>query len=75
MIDVTKPMTITVGELSTDERLELIGAIWDTLTQDPAVLAPSEAQRRELDRRLDEYEKDADRGSPWEDIKRRITGR
>jgi putative addiction module component (TIGR02574 family) len=75
MIDVTKPMTITVSELSTDERLELIGAIWDTLAQNPAVLAPSEAQKRELDRRLDEYEKDPDRGSSWEDVKRRIMGR
>jgi putative addiction module component (TIGR02574 family) len=72
MIDVTKP--ITVSELSTEQRLELIGVIWDSIAQDRSALEPTEAQKRELDRRLDAYEKDPERGSSWEDVKRRITG-
>jgi len=75
MIDVTKPITITVNELSTDERLELIGVIWDSMAKDRSLLEPTDAQKRELDRRIDAYEKDPERGSSWDDVKRRITGR
>lgn len=75
MIDVTKPITITVNELSADERIELIGAIWDSMSTEMIVREPTGALKEELDRRIDAYEKDPERGLPWEEVGARIESR
>jgi putative addiction module component (TIGR02574 family) len=61
-----------VLELPVSERLKLVEAIWDSIADAPEALELSEAQRAELDRRLEEYERNPSAGSPWSDVKARI---
>lgn len=73
-----------VLELSVSERLKLVEAIWDSIADGPeAPEAPdapealelSDAQRAELDRRLEEYERNPSAGSPWSEVKARVLKR
>ena len=59
-------------ELSVSERLKLVEAIWDSIADAPEALELSDAQRAELDRRLEEYERNPDAGSPWSQVKARV---
>lgn len=64
---------VDLEKLSAEERLALLARLWDSL--DPTDVPLTEAQRTELDRRLDDLEQDPDRGIPWEDVLRRIRER
>lgn len=64
-----------VLELPVAERLKLVEAIWDSIAEAPDALELSEAQRAELDRRLDDYEKNPNEGSPWPEVRARILKR
>lgn len=64
---------VNIAQLSAVERLALIEEIWDSLEQDDIPL--TDAQREEVDRRLDDLEKDPSRGIPWEDVIQRIRNR
>lgn len=64
---------LDVRALSAEERLSLIEQIWDSLEADDVPL--TEAQRAELDRRVEQMESDPVRGIPWEDVLDRIRGR
>ncbi len=68
-----KPIRLSdVLELPVEERLELVGDIWDSIAQAPDALELSEPQRAELDRRLEAYRRDPKAGSPWSEVKARI---
>ena len=68
---MAKP-NIDINELSPDERLELIKDLWDSLSSKPEVLALTDAQRDELDRRIDDMDQDETLGIPWQDVLKRI---
>jgi putative addiction module component (TIGR02574 family) len=71
-----KPIRLSdVLELPVTERLKLVEAIWDSIVETPEALQLTEAQRAELDRRLDEYERNPDAGSPWSEVRERILKR
>lgn len=59
-------------ELSAVERIQLVADLWDSIAAVPEAVPLSEAQKQELDRRLDAYHKNPDAGSPWELVKERI---
>ena len=63
-----------VLELSLPERIQLVEDIWDSIAAAPQPLPLTQAQRDELDRRLEDYRKNPEDGSPWEEVKRRILG-
>lgn len=68
-----KPIRLSdVLELPVEERLELVGNIWDSIAQVPDAVALTEAQRAELDRRLEAYRRNPKAGSPWAEVKARI---
>ena len=68
-----KPIRLSdVLELPVSERLELVGDIWDSIAQVPDRVELTEAQRIELDRRLEAYRRDPKAGSPWSEVKARI---
>ena len=70
-----KPIRLSdVLELPVEERLALVGDIWDSIAQVPNAVELTEAQRAELDRRLDAYRRDPKTGSPWIEVKARILG-
>jgi putative addiction module component (TIGR02574 family) len=64
---------IDVKQLSTAERLDLIEQIWDSLEAD--ALPVTDAQKAELDRRIEDMDRDGERGIPWREVLERIRGR
>ena len=68
-----KPIRISdVLDLPVSERIELVGDIWDSIAQVPDGIELTEAQRAELDRRLEAYRRDPKAGSPWAEVKARV---
>ena len=61
---------INIQDLSPEERLRLLEKIWDSLSDDDVPLTA--AQRAELDRRLDELDREGPTGIPWEEVLRRL---
>lgn len=64
---------IDIASLSPDQRLTLIGELWDSL--DPNEIPLTDAQKEELDRRLDDLEHDPSSGTPWQVAFERIRKR
>lgn len=61
--------------LSPIDRIELIGELWDSLSGELDTIPLSDAQRADLDRRLDAHADDPLAGDPWEVVRARIEGR
>lgn len=61
--------------LSIAERMELIGDLWDSMAEVPEAIALTEAQKTELDRRLDAHRHDPTAGAPWPVVRDRIAKR
>jgi putative addiction module component (TIGR02574 family) len=61
-------------QLPVEERIELAGAIWDTVTEnaDADVLPVSASHRAELDRRLADLEANPEAGRSWEEVRDRL---
>lgn len=55
-------------DLPVEQRLHLVEELWDSIAVDQGALALTDAQRRELDKRLDAYEADLNPGQPLEDV-------
>jgi putative addiction module component (TIGR02574 family) len=71
-----KPVPLSdLLKLPVAERLKLVEAIWDSIAEAPDGVHLTEAQRAELERRLADYYKDPDAGSPWHEVKARILSR
>ena len=68
---MAKP-NIDIKNLTTDERLDLIEELWESLGANSDQVPLSEAQEAELDRRLDEMEQDGAEGIPWEQVLKQI---
>jgi putative addiction module component (TIGR02574 family) len=62
-----------IRRLPVDERLDLIGQLWDSLEHEPLPL--SRAQQRELDGRLASLDHDRAEGVDWETLRSELAGR
>jgi putative addiction module component (TIGR02574 family) len=60
-------------ELPPEERLQLVEELWDSLAAEDIPL--TDEQKREIDRRWAEHQKNPDRGSPWEEVRARLWAR
>jgi putative addiction module component (TIGR02574 family) len=69
------PPKVDLRNLTPSQRLDLLGEIWDSLTANPDQLVLTNAQRVELDRRLDELDQDSVRGIPWDEVLEKIRKR
>jgi len=58
--------------LSIEQRLELIGELWDGIPDSIEALPVPDWHREELDRRLAEADANPDAAIPWEEVKRRL---
>lgn len=67
--------TIDIEKLSPEEPLRLIENLWESLRMRPDAVPPTQAQRDELDRRLDELDRGETETVPWEEVKRRLRDR
>jgi len=60
--------------LSVDERLELIGDLWESIENES--LPPlTEAQQKELERRLEEHHQDPSSALSWEQVEADVLNR
>ena len=66
---------IDIARLSPQERLALLEELWDSLSRTPEAVPMTEAQREELDRRLDELDREGPQGIPWNEVLDRIRSR
>lgn len=64
--------SIDIGSLSLEERLRLLDELWESLSAASEAISLSDAQREELDRRLDEVDREGPSGIPWEEVFGRI---
>jgi len=53
-----------IFDLPLDERMQLVEDLWDSIAAEQEALPITEAQRAELDRRLEAFERDRDPGRP-----------
>ncbi|MCB9741210.1 MAG: addiction module protein [Alphaproteobacteria bacterium] len=60
--------------LSTAERILLLQDLWDRVAAKPERVPVTEAQRAEIERRIDAYEADRSGGISWDEVKRRTHG-
>jgi putative addiction module component (TIGR02574 family) len=70
--DRTMPPTLQalgIDRLSIEDRIALAMAIWDSIAAEPHRPLLTEAQRQELQRRLDDHQANPDDVVPWEQIK------
>lgn len=70
---------IDLDGLSREEQLDLLERLWDRLSRRPEDVGVTDAQRRELDHRLAELDRDVaegrDLGVPWDEVLRQIRSR
>jgi putative addiction module component (TIGR02574 family) len=57
---------VDIEQLTPRERLDLIERLWDSLSDDDVPL--TDAQREELDHRLDALDREGPVGIPWEQV-------
>ncbi len=65
---------IDLSELTPAERLSLIDDLWESLSDEEA-LPMSPSLGRELDRRVEEAQRNPEEGRPWETIRSDLEGR
>lgn len=59
---------IDISNLSKEDKLVLLDELWAELERDPSPLQLSNKQRLELDRRLDNLDKEGPTGLTWEEV-------
>ena len=62
-------LTEEAKKLSIAERINLVEEIWDSIAEENGCFDLSEAQKQELDRRLESFRVNPSRGRTWEEIK------
>jgi len=63
---------VDITNLTPAERLQLVEELWVSLCDTPEAVPLTEGQRAELDRRLDDLEREGPNGIPWDEVVRRI---
>jgi putative addiction module component (TIGR02574 family) len=61
-----------LDQLTPPERIQLVEELWDSLAADPHNVPVTDAQRQDLQRRLDAYRDDPHAGSTWDEVKARL---
>lgn len=63
-----------IRKLPVPERLQLVGEIWDSILDDPALLPVSDQLARELELRMEAHRTNPESSQPWESVDREIFG-
>ena len=67
--DVSPTQLEEILSHSVEERNQLVEAVWESIAQQPESLPVTEAQRKELDRRLADHLKDPQSARPWSHVR------
>ena len=62
-------LTEAARKLSIHDRIVLVEEIWDTIAEENQAFELTDAQKRELDRRLDSASRNRGEGRTWDEIK------
>ncbi|CAN5849571.1 addiction module protein [soil metagenome] len=62
-----------IFELSVAERIQIVEDIWDSISNAPEELTLSEAEKSELDIRLESYRQNPNEGIEWETMKKNLS--
>jgi len=65
---------IDISKLAPEERLRLIGDLWESLRSQPDAVHLTPAQKAELDRRLDALDRGTAEVITWDEARRRLRG-
>lgn len=63
---------IDIATLSREQQLQLLEQLWDRLSSTPEAVPLTDAQREELDRRLDDLDREGPGGIPADDVLNRL---
>ena len=63
---------IDISTLSREEQLQLLEKLWDSLSLTPEAILLTDAQREELDRRLNELDREGLVGIPADEVLGRL---
>jgi putative addiction module component (TIGR02574 family) len=63
------------SKLSIAERIQLAEDLWDSVVAESTDIPLTDAQRAELDRRLEDLRRNPDDGAPWDEVRERISDR
>ena len=66
---------VDISALSVPERIQLAEDLWDSVAAADADIPLTSAQVEELDRRLDDLERNPNAGVPWEVARARLEER
>ncbi len=64
--------SLGIDQLSVDDRLLLLEEIWDSIAADPDTVPVTDAQKQDLQDRLDAFQENPKAGAPWEEVKARL---
>ena len=59
-------------QMSVAARIQLAEDIWDSIAAVPEALPLSDAEKQELNRRLELYAQNPDEGIPWDELKEKV---
>lgn len=59
-------------QMSVAERIQLVEDIWDSIAAAPEAIPVTDAQKAELDRRLQAYADTPGEGVSWNELKERV---
>lgn len=62
-------LTEAARKLSVKDRITLVEEIWDTIAEENQAFDLSDAQKRELDRRLESARANPGQGRTWDEIR------
>ncbi len=62
-------------DLPISERIQLVTEIWDSIAEFPEKIELSTSTRKLLAKRLADHRLKPESGSPWQDVKNRITSK
>lgn len=60
--------------LTVDQRIELIGELWDSIPDSVEALPVPDWHREELERRLAKADADPEAAIPWDEVRKRLRG-
>jgi putative addiction module component (TIGR02574 family) len=72
-VNVMSTQISEILQLSVAERIQLVEDIWDSVAAFPDDVPLTEAQKKELDRRLQAYAQNLNEGISWEELKAQLS--
>jgi putative addiction module component (TIGR02574 family) len=61
-----------IDQLSVAQRILLVEEIWDSIVAEAEDMPLTEAQKQDLEHRLEAYNENPNAGSSWEDVRARL---